>query len=148
MSFESQKLPTEAVGEYVKHFENGNIEPIITEEELLEFGEENPEIMPFVKSFISYAERYAIDVWSMHLFLSSGKLDTEEGAEEFETMDEARTRLHTALVDSIAILSRALGKNGLNNEWVRKLTNGANLDRAACGSFALMLVYHSYLDKI
>ncbi|MEZ4104640.1 MAG: hypothetical protein R3B60_05155 [Candidatus Paceibacterota bacterium] len=85
MSFESQKLPTEAVGEYVKHFENGNIEPIITERELLEFGEESPEIMPLVKSFISYAERYAIDVWSMHLFLSSGKLDTEDGLRNIKT---------------------------------------------------------------
>ncbi len=124
------------------------LEPVITEGELYQYAEQVPELKSLVNSLIGYAERYADDVWLMHEMLINSTLDTEEGVEEYANMDTARTRLHDALIDSIAILSRALVKNGLDNEWVRELTDGVNLNRAACGSFALVLVYHRYLDNI
>lgn len=123
------------------------IKPVITEEELYDFAEEVPEIRPLVDSFFAYAERYAEDVWLIHTMLSEGSLDTEEGANEYAEMDNARTVLRNALVDSIAILSRALAKHGLDNEWVRELTDGVNLNRASCGVLAIMLVYKRYIDK-
>lgn len=139
------ELPTEAYQEMHKNFEG--LTPVISEGDLLEIGEHNPEIMPLIDTFLKYAERYANDVWSMHEFVNQGKLETEEGAAEFAEMDTARTRLHNALVDSIAILSRALAKTDIDNSWVRDLTNGSTLDRSACGSFALLLIYRRYLDQ-
>jgi hypothetical protein len=83
----------------------------------------------------------------MQELINNGGLTTDEGVEEFARIDAARTILHTTLVDSIGILSRALGKAGKNNEWVRKLTTGVGLDRASCGAFALLLVYRRYIDN-
>lgn len=97
---------------------------------------------------MDYALRYAHDVWSMQKFVNDGGFSTENGAAQFAEMDIARTRLHNALIDSIAILSRSLGQEGKNNEWVRGLTNGNTLERAKCGNFALLLVYHRYLDTV
>lgn len=146
MNFETGTANTARVHEMHENFKG--LEPVITEGELYQYAERVYELKPLVDSLIGYAERYADDVWLMHEMLSNGALDTEEGIEEYASMDGARTLLHNALIDSIAILSRALARNELDNEWVRELTDGVNLNRAACGSFALVLVYHRYLDNI
>lgn len=145
MNFETSKLPKEAVLEMSRNFEG--LQPVISENELHMICEDSPELQSLLVNVFNYSERYAVDVWSMQKFINSGKLETDGGPEEFARIDDARTHLHTTLVDSIAILSRALGKAGRNNEWVRELTNGANLNRASCGAFALLLVYRRYLDK-
>ena len=145
MNFETVSANSAKAHEMHENFKG--LEPVITEGELYHYAEQVPELKPLIDSFIRYAERYADDVWSMHEMLINGTLDTEEGVEEYANMDATRTRLHDALIDSIAILSRALAKNGLDNEWVRELTDGVTLNRAACGSFALVLVYRRYLDN-
>ena len=122
--------------------------PAITEQELQTVCEHDPTLIKLLDAMLEYSVRYALDVWSMQEFIHDKKFDTEDGAREFAEMDDARTRLHTTLVDSIAILSRALGKNGLNNEWVRELSNGVGLGRAECGAFALLLTYRRYLDNL
>jgi hypothetical protein len=146
MNFENVTVNSSRIHEMHENFKG--LEPVITESKLYQYAEQVPELKSLVNSLIGYAERYADDVWLMHEMLINSTLDTEEGVEEYANMDTARTRLHDALIDSIAILSRALVKNGLDNEWVRELTDGVNLNRAACGSFALVLVYHRYLDNI
>lgn len=146
MHFEHVPIPAEAQEKMSKHMEG--LTPVISEEALYEIGEDYPEIAPAVAAFIRYAERYAVDVWNMHKMLEDGALNTEEGVVEYKAADEARTVLHNALVDSVAILSRALAKNDIDNEWVRNLTDdGHTLSRASCGSFALLLVYRRYLDN-
>lgn len=145
MSFEHSPLPPEAVTEMSKNMEG--LEPAISESDLLKISESYPEIKPLIKSLLDYAERYAADVWSMNLFIGSGKFETEDGAREFAEMDDARTRLHSALVDSVGILSRKLVNEGVDNSWVRELTDGHTLSRSSCGAFALLLVYRRYIDN-
>lgn len=145
MSIESS-LPREAFEEMAKEFEGHK--PVISNRELLRLCSNSENLVKLYEDMMNYAVRYAEDVWSMHLFISTGQLDTEKGAKAFSEMDDARTRLHNTLVDSIAILSRNLAKEGVNNEWVRELTsNGTQLERASCGRFALQLVFDLNLDK-
>lgn len=123
--------------------ENMNIAPVKTEEELREMVAGDTDLESLLEAFLRYAGRYAKDVWEMEKAVASGIFNTEDGAKEFAEMDDKRTILHTALVDSVAIFSRALYKKGMDNEWVRELTDGAGLSRAACGAFALSLVLDS-----
>mgnify|MGYP002397531288 CR=1 FL=1 len=132
-------LPPEAI-EHMK-VELEGVKPVKTYEELADLCEGSESLESLLKSFKDYAVRYARDVWSMQEFLDKGGLDSEYGAENFKEIDQARTRLHNALIDSIAILSRQLAREGRDNEWVRDLTDGTSLNRAACGSFAILLVY-------
>ncbi len=145
MNFEASQLPQEAVAEMGRNFEG--LHPVISENELKTLCENNSDLESLLKNMLGYFERYAIDVWNMQKFINDGRLDTDEGPDEFKRIDDARTQLHNTLVDSIGILSRALGKNNKDNEWVRDLTNGASLNRASCGAFALLLVYRRYLDN-
>jgi len=140
------RLPQEALLQMKEDFEG--LKPVISENELKELCAGDEVLERLLESFLSYSIRYAQDVWSMHIFLNEGKLDTDEGAAEYAALDEGRTRLHNTLIDSIAILSRALVKVEKDNEWVRQLTNGATLERASCGAFALLLVYQRSIDNI
>lgn len=121
--------------------ELGGVKPVKTYVELVDLCKGSESLESLLASFKEYAIRYSRDVWSMQEFLDKGGLDSEGGAENFKEMDQARTRLHNALIDSIAILSRQLAKEGRDNGWVRDLTDGTSLNRAACGSFAILLVY-------
>ncbi len=145
MNFETSELPQEAVAEMARNFEG--LHPVISEDELKTLCENNSDLESLLKNMLEYFQRYAVDVWNMQKFINDGGLDTDEGPEEYRRIDDARTQLHNTLVDSIGILSRSLGKAGKNNEWVRELTNGASLNRASCGAFALLLVYRRYLDN-
>ncbi len=145
MNFEST-LPPEAFKEMQGQFEG--LQPVITESKLRELCDTDPVLNRLRENMTVYFDRYAVDVWSMHQFIDTGKFNTEDGAQVFAEMDDARTRLHTALVDSIAILSRALLKSGRDTSWIQELSTGTNLDRASCGAFALLLVYRRYLDTL
>jgi hypothetical protein len=140
-----ESLPSEAITEMRSSFEG--LEPVISETDLRSLCEGNSELEDLLESMLTYALRYAVDVWNMHTFVNNGGLMAEDGSEKFAEIDSARTRLHNALVDSIAILSRALSKSDKNNEWVRDLSGNSGLERAKCGAFALLLVYRRYLDK-
>lgn len=144
---ESFSLPVEAVKQMEKDLEG--IRPVITVRQLTELCAGDEVLTKLAQDFINYSMRYAQDVWNMQKFINSSGLSTEEDIEKFKEIDDARTRLHNTLVESIGILSRALGNSERDNEWVRPLLNsdGQGLSRAACGSLALLLVYNSYLDS-
>jgi len=139
-----KELPDAAIEHMAKSFEA--CEPIITEGELRNLCEGSPDLEKLLESFLKYSVRYANDVWTMEKFVADGGLNSEGGSDHFTEIDEARTRLHNALIDSVAILSRTLAKEGKDNSWVRELTNGQTLERSACGKLALLLVYKRYLD--
>jgi hypothetical protein len=144
---EKAKLPQEAIEKFKDSFEN--IQPVISESDLYLLCEGNPNLEKLLESFLDYSLRYANDVWSMEKFVSEGGFDKDGGAEEFAQMDDFRTRLHNALVDSVQILSRNLAKENRDNSWVRELTSdGRNLDRVACGKLALTITYRRYIDNI
>ena len=143
MKFESH-LPPEAYENMSESFEEAR--PVISEKELETLCSGNEQLEKLLESMIEYSLRYAEDVWSMHIFVNEGGFDSEDGAEKFAELDAARTILHNALIDSIAILSRNLNKEGKDNSWVQTLADGTSLNRASCGSFALLLVYNRYLD--
>jgi hypothetical protein len=142
MHFEGFETVREIARTHKEDFEG--LEPAIDEGELRELCEGDAELESLLESMLEYSVRYAVDVWNMQKFIHEGGFN--EDPEEFKRIDDARTRLHTALVDSIGILSRALTKKEKNNEWVRDLTQGVGLDRAACGAFALLITYRRYLD--
>jgi len=145
MSFESM-LPKEAIQKMENVFEG--MTPVISEKELTSLCEDSETLKKLLEGMLEYAVRYAQDVWNMEKFILDGGLATKEGAEQFAEIDAARSRLHNALIDSIGILSRELNHAGKDNEWVRKLTNGVNLERSKCGAFALLLVYRRYIDTL
>ena len=142
MHFDGFETVREIVKSHEKDFEG--LEPVISETILRDICEGDPDLEPLLESMLEYSVRYAVDVWHMQKFIHEGGFD--EDPEEFKRIDDMRTRLHTTLVDSIGILSRALAKKEKNNEWVRDLTQGVGLDRAACGAFALLITYRRYLD--
>lgn len=127
--------------------ESMNIAPLKTEDELREMVAGDADLESLLEAFLRYAGRYTKDVWEMEKAVASGIFNTEDGAKEFAEMDDKRTILHTALVDSVAIFSRGLYKKGIDNEWVRELTDGVGLSRSACGAFALSLVLDSAKKK-
>jgi|GEM_PF-1375958 hypothetical protein len=141
----NQELTTEAI-EHMSHSLE-SIKPVISEQELRSICEGSDGLEMLLESFLKYSVRYANDVWSMEKLVADGGLNTEDGIAVFADMDEARTILHNALVDSIAILSRNIAKEGKDNSWVRELTNGHELQRVACGKFALLTIYRRYIDN-
>jgi hypothetical protein len=58
-------------------------------------------------------------------------------AERLE-VDRQRTAAHDAVIDAVNILSRAMVKEGQDNEWRRALGD----DRKVIGDFACFLVAH------
>ncbi len=146
MLHSESSLPQEAVSAMAQAFEK--IKPAISEKELYALCEDSPQLIKLVDDLMEYASRYALDVWSMQKFVDEGGRMKETGREEFTVMDEARTLLHTALVDSIAILSRALRKEGKDVKWVQKLMRSNELERSSCGAFALITVYQRYIDNV
>lgn len=56
-------------------------------------------------------------------------------ADERRVMDEARSRAHTAFIDSCNILSRNMVKSGEDNSWRSRLGD----DRKNIGDFACQL---------
>lgn len=95
-----------------------------------------------LEDMLTYAVRYAADVWSMkELVMNKGSLPEDEWAEKLAKVDRERTQLHNAMIDSVAILSRALLRAEQDNTWVRELAPTGQLERARCGKFAIMLSY-------
>lgn len=114
----------------------------ITPAELEMQCENEPQCQQALADMLSYALRYAQDVWAMKQFVSEKhKYDDEEWSSKLAKIDSDRTQLHNTYIDSIAILSRALMRAEIDNSWVRKLAPNGSLDRAACGKFAIMLSY-------
>lgn len=58
--------------------------------------------------------------------------------EERREVDARRTAVHNAFIDALNILSRAMKKAGLDNEWRRLLGD----DRKEIGDFACFLTAH------
>ncbi len=78
-----------------------------------------------VDSLIASAVQYARIRVDWQLATSSEK----------RAMEDARTRAHTAFIDSCNILSRNMVKAGEDNNWREKIGN----DRKAIGDFACHL---------
>lgn len=149
---ESPKLPkitNETIDYAAKKVEQDMSETIpITYSELQSKCESDPTVYALFEEMISYAQAYVQDVWNMReLVKNKAQYSEEEWAEMFAKADSDRTRLHNTYIDSIAILVRNMGKNDLDNSWVRDLMPTGKLDRAACGKFAIMLVYSRYVNS-
>lgn len=116
--------------------------------ELQSVCESEPSIYPLFKEMVGYAQAYVQDVWNMReLIKNKSEYTEEEWAELFAKADSDRTRLHDTYIDSIAILVRNMGEYNLDNDWARALMPAGKLDRAACGRFAIMLVYSRYVNS-
>jgi hypothetical protein len=59
-------------------------------------------------------------------------------AQDRQDADAGRTAAHNAFIDALNILSRAMKKEGKDNEWRRLLGD----DRKEIGDFACFLVAH------
>lgn len=64
----------------------------------------------------------------------SERMSTEEYQQQFSDIDQIRSRVHDATIDSFNILSRLLLKNGKENDWVKPLVIGG---RVAYGNYAI-----------
>ncbi len=116
----------------------------VTEEQLAELSRGNEGLEELFKEVMRYCCRYAEDVWAIHEHLAQGISD-KQSSEKFQEQDEARSRLHTAVIDSFNILSRGLVKEGRDNSWMTSLVYAGEGSRAAYGRLALLLAYRHYL---
>lgn len=67
--------------------------------------------------------------------------DIQEAFAELKYIDQARHRLHSAMIDSVNILSRNMDEQGKDIEWVREVSTQG---RAGYATFAMLTFYHSY----
>ncbi|MFT5849948.1 MAG: hypothetical protein ACI9H6_000776 [Patiriisocius sp.] len=153
MKFEQiapNSVSPEFIADAQKKIEKGLILDLpITEEELLERCEGDSNCEKALDSFVEYSIRYAADVWDMkQLLMQRSEYSDEEWGELFARSDDERTRLHNTLIDSVAILSRAMMNAGEDNSWVKELAPAGKLERARCGKFAIMLTYSKYVNSI
>lgn len=108
MKFESNILiPQEFTESQGMKVEKYGLDIIITPEELENSCEGDPLCEKALSEMLTYAIRYANDVWSMKIFASKNTdLDTNEWQEQHEKIDRERSQLHDTYLDSIRILSR------------------------------------------
>ena len=115
---------------------------IITPDELEKECDGEPLCEKALTEMLSYAIRYANDVWSMKRFeAKKEEFSAEEWREQHERIDRARSQLHDTYIDSIKILSRNMVRAEKNIDWMKKLALAGELNRATCGNFAIMLTY-------
>ncbi len=63
-----------------------------------------------------------------------GQLDPEEFREKFAEVDQRRSSIHNATIDSFNILSRLMAERGKDNSWIKPLVNSG---RVAYGNLAI-----------
>lgn len=126
----------------------GNLRPAISPEALRALCEDDPLLTRCLESMFKYVNRYAHDVYEMllqQMELSEKREkneDTKEDFEELKRTDERRHNLHEALMSSIDLVSRELGKRGKNNEWMREFVHEG---RAGYARFALLTFYRLHV---
>ncbi len=143
MKFESGiSIPSDFIEHQSKKFEKYGLNIAITPDELERECDGDPLCEKALNEMLTYAIRYANDVWSMKRFAEEQKtLDTDEWQEQHEKIDRERSQLHNTYIDSIKILSRNMVRAEKNIDWMRKLAPAGQLERATCGNFAIMLTY-------
>jgi hypothetical protein len=143
MKFQAEAQIPNGFTEYQsKKVEKYGLDIIITPEELETACEGDPLCEQALSEMLTYAIRYASDVWSMKIFASQNtELDTKEWQEQHEKIDRERSQLHDTYLDSIRILSRHMVRAEKNIDWMKKLAPVGQLNRATCGNFAIMLTY-------
>lgn len=137
-----QKYPNAVESMKKEGYEEIPIE--ITEERIAELSRGNEELEHLGIELMRYCCRYATDVWSMHERLTKG-IEDKEDAKEYQDQDEARTRLHNALIDSFNVFSRKLAQEKRDNSWMASLVRAGEGSRAAYGRLALLLAYRHIL---
>jgi hypothetical protein len=105
--------------------------PIVTEGELRGMCAGNPVLEELLEDMLALSVRYAVSVAQFEQIVAQDLSETETKAR----VDEARGRTHDALIASVNVLSRNLGKNGKDNSWVGKFAG----NRVAYGKFAILL---------
>lgn len=126
----------------------GSLQPSILPEKLTELCEKDPVLAQCAEGMFTYVNRYAHDVYSMiieQMELAEKREkgeDTQEDTKMLAETDERRHHLHNALIDSINLLSRELGKRGLDNEWMHDF---AHEGRAGYARFALLTFYRLHV---
>lgn len=143
-SFENQRMLYPSAVASMEENNYGEQYMPITPEELANLAAGNEGLIALHAELVDYAYRYATDVWGMHEFLAAGPIEGDR-TREFAEKDEARSRLHNALIDSFRVFSRALAKEGRDNAWIMALESGG---RAAYGRFALLLTYRLYCEAV
>ena len=130
--------PKEKFHETFNNFERylNEYKPQKTPEELRELCSGNETLTNLLNDMFKYCVRYAQDVWEMNELLKKG-INGNEDAEKLKEIDQKRTILHNAAIDSINIFSRALQKFGKDNSWVKEIASS----RASYGAFAIGIAF-------
>ncbi len=117
----------------------------ISPENLRELCSGDEVLESLLEDVFSYSQRYVQDVWEMDALnarLKTGEISREVWKEEMDKEDLARTQLHNALIDSIGILSRNMGKRDIDNSWVKDfLGSDGKLARTSCGAYAFVVLF-------
>lgn len=93
-------------------------------------------LQELLAEMLDYCARYTETVCKFEQVNLNGQTTKANG--ELESIDEYRTRIHQATIDSINILSRNLKQKGRDNDWIKPI---AAQQRAGYGRFALTITF-------
>lgn len=150
MDFGSDRMLDDLKREYPEGIEgletvlgqHKELKPVISEQELEAMCEGHPDLEELLAEMLEYMYRYTADVCENEMLgkkLQRGEIEPEE----FARSDEKRTSLHEAMMDSVNILSRALGRNNLDNTWIGRLKG----HRAHYARLALQITYAELIKR-
>lgn len=112
------------------------LESTVSLEQIEELCQGNELLEELKNTMIDYFYRYAETVCQYDEILSNG-LSEPEVIAALQNMENERSVLHTATMDSVNILARNMAQNGQDNSWVQKIGDS----RAAYARFAITTIF-------
>lgn len=112
-------------------------EPLVKEEYLFELCEGDQGLTELLEDMLEYFYRYTRDVCEQEALKSD---DMQGNMEEIKALENPRTVLHNAMMDSVKILIRNLRKKGKDVSWA------APLDNAGREVYAWLAFQTTFLD--
>lgn len=118
------------------------VSPFISLQSLESLCQGNETLDFCLKEVVMLCLRYAETVCRFEQIILRGQQSNED--DERKEIENLRTAVHDATIDSINSLSRNLKKSGKNNDWITKVSSSG---RPSYGKFAILLAFEVVLQK-
>jgi hypothetical protein len=119
------------------NYGDSKTESIVSVEELEEQCGSDIELKELLSEMLEACYRYTETVFKYNEILNKTDLKDDDFRKEMSHMENNRTIIHNAMMDSINIFSRQLGEKEKDNNWAKKLQG----HRAHYAKFAMMTTY-------
>lgn len=111
------------------------IKPPVDEEYLAELCGDSEVLKELFEDMVKYFYRYTYDVCAQESLKKEG---IPENLERIREMDDPRSILHDAMIDSVRIFARALRKENKDTSWFDPIDSGG---RAKYANLALLTTF-------